>query len=107
MQKHIAQTIRQQIIAADKWCLAACGARDYVVLDENENRQGGLMFRVTIRPRLFHRILVELTWADEYKVTLWGERRSAVCGTEIESVECYCDNLAEVVYGLCNKRGAA
>jgi hypothetical protein len=101
-QQVIAKTILQQIRAADRWCLAACGARDLVALDGNQDRQGGLMFRVTINPRLFHKIIIELTWADEYKVTLWGGKRQAIEGEELQVVECFCDNLAEVVYGLCN-----
>ncbi|MHC4296496.1 MAG: hypothetical protein ACYS7Y_04285 [Planctomycetota bacterium] len=101
-QRHIAQTIIAQIKAADYWCLAACGARDYIALDENEDRRGGVMFRVTINPRLFHKVIVELTHMDEYKVTLWGGKRQALKGAVVEEVECFCDNLAEVVYTLCN-----
>jgi ureidoglycolate hydrolase len=62
------------------------------------------MFRVTIKRNLFHKVLVELTHDDEYKVTLWGGKRKAInCGT-IEVVECCCENLADVVYDLCNSQ---
>lgn len=102
-QRRIAETVLQQIKMGDKWCLAACGARDYVALDENEDRRGGIMFRVTTRRRVFHKIIVELTHMDEYKVTLWGGKRKAIDGAVVEETECWCENLAEVVYSLCNK----
>jgi hypothetical protein len=103
-QRQIAETIMCQITTGDAWCLAACGARDYMTLDANEDRRGGLMFRVTINPRLFHKIIIELTHLDEYKVILWGGRRKCVEGKEIESREAWCDTLAETVYELCNPR---
>jgi hypothetical protein len=101
-QAQIAQTIIQQIKAGDAWCLAACGARDNVALDANDDRRGGLMFRVTINPRLFHKIIIELTWMDEYKVILWGGRQKCVDGAEVESREAWCETLAKTVYDLCN-----
>ena len=107
MQKHIAQTIIAQIKAADRWCLAACGARDYVALDATEDRIGGLSFRVTIKPNLFHKVIIELTHSDDYRVILWGGARSVLRGEELAEEFCYCENLAETVYELCNKRGAA
>ncbi len=103
-QRQIAQTIRDQIRAGDKWCLAAFRAHSFVSLDANEDRRGGLMFRVTINPRLFHKIIIELTHLDEYKVILWGGRRKCVEGKEIESREAWCDTLAETIYELCNPR---
>jgi len=103
-QIQIAQTIRDQIRAGDKWCLAACGARDYVALDANEDRRGGIMFRVTIKPRLFHKIIIELTHMDEYMVILWGGKRLCIEGEKIESHLTCCENLAETVYELCNPR---
>ncbi len=103
MTQTIAKTIREQIMAGDYWCLAACGARSYVALDENSDRRGGLSFRVTINPRLFHKIIIELTHMDEYKVTLWGGKRQVLKGGVVKEVTCFCDNLAEVVYTLCNK----
>ena len=102
-QLQIAETIRQQIYTGDTYCLMACGGRDLVTLDANETRRGGLMFRVTINPRLHHKIIVELTHLDEYKVILWGGKRKAIEGEVIEEVECCCDNLAEIIYDLCNK----
>ena len=106
MSMQIASTIRQQIMAGDRWCLAACGARDYVSLtpESFDDCVGGLMFRVTISRGLFHKIIVVLTGRDDYRVTLWGGKRTAVKGSEIETVTCYCDDLADVVYSLCNKR---
>jgi hypothetical protein len=101
--QQIAGTIMCQITTGDPWCLMACGARDYVVLDANDDRRGGLMFRVTIKPRLFHKIIIELTHLDEYKVILWGGKRNAIRGHFIESREAWCDTLAETVYDLCNE----
>jgi hypothetical protein len=101
-QQRIAQTIMCQITEGDPWCLAACGARDYVALDSNDDRRGGLMFRVTIKPRLFHKIIIELTYLDEYKVILWGGRRKCIDGEEVESRLAWCDTLAETVYDLCH-----
>ncbi len=99
----IANTIRRQIMAGDYWCLAACGAREYVALDENDERQGGLMFRVTVTPRKFHKIIVELTHSDEYLVKLIKIQRPSYTATTVEEHGCFCDNLAEVVYSMCNK----
>lgn len=101
--QHIAQTIINQINVGDRWCLAAVGARDYVALDANENQRGGIMFRVTINSRLFHKIIIELTHSDEYKVVLWGGKRQCVAGEEIESRLTWCDTLAKTVYDLCKE----
>jgi hypothetical protein len=103
-QQLIAATIHDQIKAADKWCLMACGARDLAAMARTDARQGGLRFRVTITgPQTKHYIVVELTHQDEYKVQRVRVKR----GTHEIIVEreafCYCDNLAEVIYGMCNK----
>lgn len=102
-QKQIAETIMCQITSGDAWCFAAVGAQDYMALDANEDRRGGLMFRVTINPRLFHKIIIELTPLDEYKITLWGGKRRCVDGKKIESRAAWCDTLAETIYDLCNE----
>ena len=99
----IAQNICDQIIASNHWCLAACGAREYVALDANAERQGGLMFRVTITARKFHKIIIELTHGDEYLVKLIKIQRPSYTVITIEEHGCLCDNLAEVVYSMCNK----
>ena len=99
----IAGTIRHQIMASDYWCLAACGAREYVALDENAERQGGLMFRVTITARKFHKVIIELTHGDEYLVKLVKIQRPSYTATTVEEHGCCCDNLAEVIYSMCNK----
>jgi hypothetical protein len=103
-QLHIAHTIREQINEVDRWCLAACGARDLVTLDANEDRCGGLQFRVTITsPRTFHKIIIELTHMDEYKVQRIKIKQGSDEVIVEESATCYCDYLAEVIYGMCNK----
>lgn len=102
--KTIAGTIRRQIMAGDFWCLAACGARDYVALDRNDDRRGGLMFRVTITPRKFHKVIIELTHLDEYRVRLVKITRPSYAVTTVqERGGVYCDNLADIVYNMCNK----
>jgi len=98
-----AKTIRQQIMTGDFWCLAACGARDYVILDADDNRRGGLMFRVTIKPRTFHKIIIELTHMDLYLVKLVKIKRDYSVETVEECDGVYCDMLAEIVYHMCNK----
>jgi len=103
-QRQIAGTILNQIKAADVWCLPACGARDLVALDRNDDRRGGLMFRVTITsPRTFHKIIIELTHMDEYKVQRVKIKRGTYEVIVEEEETCYCDQLAAVVYGMCNK----
>lgn len=100
----IADTIRQQIKAADIWCLPACGARDLATLDANEERRGGLRFRVTITsPSTHHIIFIELTHMDEYRVQRVKIKRGSHERIIEEEETCYCDNLAAIVYGMCNK----
>lgn len=102
--QQIAITIRNQIMAADRWCLAACGARLYAALDANKDRRGGLRFRVTITsPSTHHLIFIELTHMDEYKVQRIKIKRGSYERIIEEETTCYCENLAEVVYGFCNK----
>ena len=103
-QQQIALTIREQIKAADFWCLPACGARDLKYLDATEDRRGGLQFRVTITsPQTKHYIIIELTHMDEYKVQRVKIKRGTYEVIVEEETECYCDNLAATVYGMCNK----
>jgi len=102
-ERQIALTIREQIHVGDEWCLATFRAHSFVALDVNDDRRGGLMFRVTIKPRLFHKIIIELTHLDEYKVILWGGHRSPIRGEEIESCSAMCDTLAETIYSLCHE----
>jgi hypothetical protein len=103
-QQQIAKTIRDQIKAADFWCLAACGARDLIALDATDERRGGLKFRVTITsPQTKHYIIIELTHMDEYKVQRIKIKRGTYEVIVEEETTCYCDNLAEVLYRMCNK----
>ncbi len=103
-QQQIANTIRQQIKAADIGCLPACGARDLMALDRNNDRRGGLQFRVTITsPATFHKIIIELTHLDEYLVKRIKIKRGSREVIVEEEAGCYCDNLAATVYGMCNK----
>ena len=100
----IAGTIRRQIMTGDFWCLAACGARDYVALDETDERRGGLMFRVTITARKFHKVIIELTHMDEYRVKLVKIARPSYAVETVEEHDgVYCDMLADIVYSMCNK----
>lgn len=100
-QKQIAETIMCQITTGDAWCFAAVGARDYMALDANEVRRGGLMFRVTIKPGQTHKIVIDLTNDDLYYVNLIRIR-----GTEVfheGDEECDCETLAKTVYKLCHQ----
>ena len=103
-QRQIAQTILQQIKAADIWCLPACGARDKVALNRNDDRRGGVQFRVTITsPSTHHKIIIELTHLDEYLVKRIKIKRGTREIIVEEEAGCYCENLAATVYGMCNK----
>lgn len=102
-QQQIAETTRRQIITGDRLALMAWGASGMIALDANESRRGGLMFRVCIRQHRFHKIVVELTHLDEYKVTIWGGRRQVVHGRVLEETTACCDNLTEVIDDLCNR----
>ncbi|MHC4299606.1 MAG: hypothetical protein ACYS7Y_20190 [Planctomycetota bacterium] len=103
-QQQIAETIRRQIIAGDRLAMMAWGATKLVALDANEDRRGGLMFQVCIRRQRFHKVIIELTHLDEYRVHIWGGRRKCVDGRFLESMDgCYFDNLVEVIDGLCNR----
>jgi len=99
----IADTIRRQISGTDKWCLAACGAREYVALDNNSDRRGGIQFRVTIKPRTYHKIVIELTHMDSYRVQLFKISWKTYEATVEREAECYADELAQTVYDFCNK----
>ena len=104
-QAEIAKTILSQCGVEQLSCLVAVGARDYVALDANKNRKGGVMFRVTISPGRCHKIIVELTHHDEYNVILWGGKRSALNGERLESRLAWCETLGDTVYdaSLANK----
>lgn len=102
--QRIAQTILKQIKAADFWCLAACGARDYVALDRDENRRGGIMFRVTIHPRKFHKIVITYTPMDDYNVELvLIDRKTYETKVEKSAESVYADQLGAIVYDFCNR----
>jgi hypothetical protein len=103
-EQQIATTIRDQIKAADLWCLGACGARDFVALNQTDDRRGGLKFRVTITsPQTKHYINIELTQMDEYQVQRIKIKRGTYEVIIEEDTTCYCDNLAAIIYGMCNK----
>lgn len=95
----IARTILKQIKAADFWALGACGARQYVALDN------GVQFRVTITsPRTHHKIRIHLNAMDTYDVERIKIKRGSYEVIIEESAEgIYADQLAGVVYRMCNK----
>jgi hypothetical protein len=100
----VATTIRSQIMTADRWCLAACGARDYGTLDANKDRRGGLQFRVTITsPSTYHLIHIELTHTDEYRVKRIKIKRGSHERITEERATVTVDNLADTLYRMCNK----
>ncbi len=100
----IAMNIRAQINTSDRWCLVACSARDFIALDSNNDRRGGLQFRVTITsPRTFHKIIIELNHLDEYEVQRVKIKRVTYEVVVEEEMVCSCDYLAEVIYEMCNR----
>jgi hypothetical protein len=54
-------------------------------------------------PATKHYIIIELTHMDEYKVQRIKIKRGTYERIVEEETTCYCDNLAAVVYGFCNK----
>lgn len=102
-QQQIAETTRRQIIAGDPLALMSWGTSGMIALDRNKDRRGGLMFRVRIRRQRFHKIIIELTHLDEYKVICWGGRRRCVDGRVLEETTACCDNLTEVIDNLCER----
>jgi hypothetical protein len=110
----IARTIRGQIMAGDRWALAACGARDYMAFPAGQEwiapksqpgDLGGLKFRVTITSsRIHNQVIITLADDDTYRVALIKVKRGSY---EIELIEehtgIYCDMLADTVYHMCNK----
>lgn len=93
MSTVIAQTIWQQITPQTKM---ACAAR-LPVSDTNK-----LIFRVTIIPRVTHKIEVVLDLDDTYTVKLHYITQTK-CKVEEEKSGIYSGNLNEVIYKMCNK----
>ena len=89
----VAHTILNQIKAGDKWCLPACGARDF------RSYPKGLTFKVTIKPGKSYHVSVLLV-NDLYNVELTSAR-GAVVKTEANCNGVGADKLAAVIYGMC------
>jgi hypothetical protein len=91
-QKDIANTILQQIKYADKWALAAYGARNFIPLPECKIFQGGLKFQCN---GLRHRgtVVIQLKWIDTYTISFLS------MNGKVEKVvkDTYCDELVSVL----------
>lgn len=88
----IAKTIIKQIQYADKWFLAAIGAKNFLALPESKMFQGGLRFTCN---GIKHKGLVEISlrWVDDYTITFLTKS-----GVEIKCIEgVYCDMLVDVL----------
>ena len=88
----IGQTIKNQIKAIDFWALPSYAATNFKSIEETENREGGLQFQVNG----FHfqgKVLIELTWTDEYKISFIREDETVE--RVIDNV--YCDQLVGIL----------
>lgn len=94
----IAQTIRNQIKAIDFWALPSYAATDFKSLTETDQREGGLEFKVSGRS-FIGKVLIELTWADEYRISFIRDDETVEKVTD----HIYCDQLVEVLD--CIERG--
>lgn len=88
----IAKTILGQIKSLDRLFLMACGANNYAALSTNENRAGGLAFKVRgIKHTGWCKI--ELTYLDTYRIYFINKKREIVKSVD----ECYCDQLVQIL----------
>ena len=88
----IARTILNQIKFGDRMFLIAVGATNFACLSENNQRIGGLEFKVN---GLVHKgwCKVELKFNDTYRILFVNRKREIVKVVE----ECYCDQLVEIL----------
>ncbi len=88
----IAKTILNQIKSLDRLFLMAVGANNYAAVSINEERAGGIQFKVNGLAHVGW-CLIELTYMDTYKVSFVNRKRETVKVVE----ECYCDQLVEIL----------
>lgn len=102
----VAKTIKNQMSYDGPFgALGRIAAREFCVLPSDEETQGGLRFRTSIRkPRTRHWIEVRLLWVDVYRVTFWRMKRGTLAAEIVETVDdVYCDMLKDVVENLAEK----
>jgi hypothetical protein len=89
---HIASTILKQIRVLDRVALMCYGAKNFKVLQESKQFQGGVQFSVT---NLRHKgsVKIQLSWVDDYTVTFLNTKNNEV--KEFTGV--YCDILVGVL----------
>lgn len=89
---YIAKTILGQIKSLDRLFLMAVGANNYAALSTNDNRAGGLEFKVRgVKHTGWCKI--ELTYLDTYRIYFINKKREIVKSVE----ECYCDQLVQIL----------
>ena len=99
MDRHVAETIMEQVKAFDPWAFAAYGAQGFVSLPENEKRLGGLDFKVNGRAHKGS-VMISLMPNDTYMVQAYKYAKSK--GTvKIKTLEIvkdvYCEQLVPVL----------
>ncbi len=92
IQKEIANTILQQIKYADRWALAAYGARNFTPLSECNEFQGGVKFQCD---GLRHQgtVVIQLKWIDTYTISF------LTTNGKVDKVvnDIFCDELVSVL----------
>lgn len=95
-QKYIAETILSQIKAIDPWAMMAYGAKNMLILNENNMYQGGISFNVN---GYRHKGMVQITlmWNDTYRIQTFNRTKTKV---KDEQSEVYFDMLVYVLDGF-------
>lgn len=100
-EKAIAQTIIAQIKASDRWALSAYGAREFVILSQDDKINGGVMFRVN-GINVKGKVRIELKYNDTYTIKFYKIRRKK--GEYVPTVtllkefdDVYCDQLVQIL----------
>ena len=88
---NISQIIIHQINILDRWALPAYGSKDFNLIEESKDYQGGITFKVN---GLKHKgqVSILLKWTDVYVINFIKNGKSI---REVEEV--YCDMLVEVL----------
>lgn len=83
--------------------LGRIAARDFCIMPIQDNSQGGLRFRCSIRKKQTkHWIEITLEWSDTYRVRLLRKKRGpspveTVLDTDESGIQVYCDELKDTV----------
>ena len=92
---HIAKTIQHQIVAQSPADLMSYAARDFVALNETDNRHGGLQFRTS---GYKHKglVVINLMFNDTYTIETVKIRKGEVKVCDSYD-DVYADQLIEVL----------